>query len=93
MAAPADSRRLGFPDAAEMTDGATVYVALPRQAVIVSVIRHVRTLRTRLALEIVEAGRYRRATDGRVMMDPEASVSALAFQHPDCTYFSVCDDA
>jgi 5-methyltetrahydrofolate--homocysteine methyltransferase len=23
------------------------------------------------------------------MMDPEASVSALAFQHPDCTYFSV----
>jgi len=27
------------------------------------------------------------------MMDPEASVSALAFQHPDCTYFSVGDDA
>ncbi len=25
------------------------------------------------------------------MMDPEASVSALAFQHPDCTYFSVAD--
>jgi 5-methyltetrahydrofolate--homocysteine methyltransferase len=23
------------------------------------------------------------------MMDPEASVSALAYQHPDCTYFSV----
>jgi 5-methyltetrahydrofolate--homocysteine methyltransferase len=23
------------------------------------------------------------------MMDPEASVSALAFPHPDCTYFSV----
>jgi 5-methyltetrahydrofolate--homocysteine methyltransferase len=23
------------------------------------------------------------------MMDPEASVSALVFQHPDCTYFSV----
>jgi 5-methyltetrahydrofolate--homocysteine methyltransferase len=23
------------------------------------------------------------------MMDPEASVSALAFHHPDCTYFSV----
>jgi hypothetical protein len=22
-------------------------------------------------------------------MDPEASVSALAFHHPDCTYFSV----
>ena len=22
-------------------------------------------------------------------MDPEASVSALVFQHPDCTYFSV----
>jgi cobalamin-dependent methionine synthase I len=21
-------------------------------------------------------------------MDPEASVSALVFQHPDCTYFS-----
>ena len=27
-------------------------------------------------------------TDG-FMMDPEASVSALAFHHPDCTYFSV----
>jgi 5-methyltetrahydrofolate--homocysteine methyltransferase len=26
------------------------------------------------------------------MMDPEASVSALAFQHPDCTYFSVGED-
>ncbi len=25
------------------------------------------------------------------MMDPEASVSALVFQHPDCTYFSVED--
>jgi 5-methyltetrahydrofolate--homocysteine methyltransferase len=31
-------------------------------------------------------------TDG-FMMDPEASVSALAFQHPDCTYFSVGDAA
>jgi 5-methyltetrahydrofolate--homocysteine methyltransferase len=27
------------------------------------------------------------------MMDPEASVSALAFIHPDCTYFSVGDAA
>jgi len=27
------------------------------------------------------------------MMDPEASVSALAFIHPDCTYFSVGDGA
>jgi 5-methyltetrahydrofolate--homocysteine methyltransferase len=27
-------------------------------------------------------------TEG-MMMDPEASVSALAFHHPDCTYFSV----
>jgi 5-methyltetrahydrofolate--homocysteine methyltransferase len=27
------------------------------------------------------------------MMDPEASVSALVFQHPDCTYFSVGDGA
>jgi len=25
------------------------------------------------------------------MMDPEASVSALVFQHPDCTYFSAGD--
>jgi 5-methyltetrahydrofolate--homocysteine methyltransferase len=29
-------------------------------------------------------------TDG-MMMDPEASVSALVFQHPDCSYFSVGD--
>jgi len=29
-------------------------------------------------------------TDG-FMMDPEASVSAVIFQHPDCTYFSVGD--
>ena len=27
------------------------------------------------------------------MMDPEASVSALVFQHPDCKYFGVGDDA
>jgi 5-methyltetrahydrofolate--homocysteine methyltransferase len=27
------------------------------------------------------------------MMDPEASVSALAFHHPDCTYFSVGESA
>jgi 5-methyltetrahydrofolate--homocysteine methyltransferase len=26
------------------------------------------------------------------MMDPEASVSALVFHHPDCTYFSAGDD-
>jgi cobalamin-dependent methionine synthase I len=25
------------------------------------------------------------------MMDPEASVSALVFHHPDCTYFSSAD--
>jgi 5-methyltetrahydrofolate--homocysteine methyltransferase len=31
-------------------------------------------------------------TDG-FMMDPEASVSALVFQHPDCTYFSIGDTA
>jgi 5-methyltetrahydrofolate--homocysteine methyltransferase len=31
-------------------------------------------------------------TEG-MMMDPEASVSALVFQHPDCTYFSVGDVA
>jgi 5-methyltetrahydrofolate--homocysteine methyltransferase len=30
-------------------------------------------------------------TEG-MMMDPEASVSALVFQHPDCTYFSVGDE-
>jgi 5-methyltetrahydrofolate--homocysteine methyltransferase len=29
-------------------------------------------------------------TEG-MMMDPEASVSALVFQHPDCTYFTVGD--
>ena len=29
-----------------------------------------------------------RLTDG-FMMDPEASVSALVFQHPDCIYFDV----
>jgi hypothetical protein len=26
------------------------------------------------------------------MMDPEASVSALVFHHPDCVYFSVSDE-
>jgi 5-methyltetrahydrofolate--homocysteine methyltransferase len=31
-------------------------------------------------------------TEG-MMMDPEASVSALVFQHPDCTYFSVGDSS
>jgi len=25
------------------------------------------------------------------MMDPEASVSALVFHHPDCTYFAAGD--
>ena len=29
-------------------------------------------------------------TEG-MMMDPEASVSALVFHHPDCTYFGVGD--
>jgi 5-methyltetrahydrofolate--homocysteine methyltransferase len=27
------------------------------------------------------------------MMDPEASVSALVFHHPDCTYFSIGEDS
>ena len=30
-------------------------------------------------------------TEG-MMMDPEASVSALVFQHPDCAYFTAADD-
>ena len=30
-------------------------------------------------------------TDG-MMMEPEASVSALVFHHPDCVYFSVAED-
>ena len=25
-------------------------------------------------------------------MEPEASVSALVFQHPDCAYFTASDD-
>jgi 5-methyltetrahydrofolate--homocysteine methyltransferase len=29
-------------------------------------------------------------TEG-MMMDPEASVSALVFHHPDCSYFNVDD--
>jgi len=31
-------------------------------------------------------------TEG-MMMDPEASVSALVFQHPDCKYFTVGDQS
>jgi 5-methyltetrahydrofolate--homocysteine methyltransferase len=31
-----------------------------------------------------------RLTEG-MMMEPEASVSALVFHHPDCTYFSVAE--
>jgi len=27
-----------------------------------------------------------------MMMEPEASVSALVFHHPDCAYFSVSDE-
>jgi 5-methyltetrahydrofolate--homocysteine methyltransferase len=33
-----------------------------------------------------------RLTEG-MMMDPEASVSALVFHHPDCAYFTVTEDA
>ena len=33
-----------------------------------------------------------RLTDG-MMMDPEASVSALVFHHPDCAYFSVAEES
>ncbi len=33
-----------------------------------------------------------RLTDG-FMMDPEASVSALVFHHPDCTYFAAAEEA
>jgi 5-methyltetrahydrofolate--homocysteine methyltransferase len=28
-----------------------------------------------------------------MMMDPEASVSALVFHHPDCAYFSAAEEA
>jgi hypothetical protein len=27
-----------------------------------------------------------------MMMEPEASVSALVFQHPDCAYFTASDE-
>ena len=30
-------------------------------------------------------------TDG-MMMEPEASVSALVFHHPDCSYFTAADE-
>jgi 5-methyltetrahydrofolate--homocysteine methyltransferase len=30
-------------------------------------------------------------TEG-MMMEPEASVSALVFEHPDCAYFTASDD-
>jgi len=47
-----------------------------------------------------QAGIWRLLSPGEIgvdltegfMMDPEASVSALAFIHPDCTYFSVGAD-
>jgi 5-methyltetrahydrofolate--homocysteine methyltransferase len=31
-----------------------------------------------------------RLTEG-MMMEPEASVSALVFQHPDCAYFTIAE--
>jgi 5-methyltetrahydrofolate--homocysteine methyltransferase len=32
-----------------------------------------------------------RLTEG-MMMDPEASVSALVFHHPDCAYFTASEE-
>jgi 5-methyltetrahydrofolate--homocysteine methyltransferase len=79
----------GFPDAAEMTMAQRFtsryrgkrysfgYPACPEleyQAGIWSLLRP-----EEIGVELTEG----------FMMDPEASVSALVFQHPDCTYFSV----
>ncbi len=82
-------RRGGSPIRRDLHDPAPVRGPLPGQA-----------LQLRLP-GLPRSGRARRAlfaalgpeeigvelTEG-MMMDPEASVSALVFHHPDCTYFS-----
>src|SRR5206468_6689478 len=66
VAAPANSRRLGIPRSARNDDGATVHVALSRQAIQLWISRVSGPGRSGGHLEIVETGRDRDWTDRRV---------------------------
>jgi hypothetical protein len=41
----------------------------------------------------IRAIRASSAPDGGYIMEPEASVSALVFHHPDCAYFSAAEES
>jgi len=85
----ADPRGLGIPRSGGDDHGAAVYVAISREAVQLWV-SGLPEWNTRRGFGVC-CGRKEigvQLTEG-FMMDPEASVSALVFQHPDCSYFSV----
>ena len=42
--------------------------------------------------KLLRPGRNRRQLTEGFMMEPEASVSALVFHHPDCAYFSAAEE-
>ena len=91
MAAPPHPRRLGLSRSARDDHGRALHLALSRQALQLRLSRLPESRRPGRHLDASAPGRDRRHLTEGMMMDPEASVSALVFHHPDCTYFSVGD--
>ena len=92
MAAPAHPRRLGLPRPSVDDHAGALHIALPGQALQLRLSAPVRIWK-------ISRGIWKllrpedigvQLTEG-MMMDPEASVSALVFHHPDCAYFTVAE--
>ena len=94
MAAPPHPRGLGLSRSAVDDDAGALHLALPRQALQLR-LSCVSRISTTSRASGSCCGPKRSAsqlTEG-MMMEPEASVSALVFHHPDCAYFTVAETA
>ena len=90
MAAPSHPGRLGLPRSRGADDGGPPAVQVPGSPATASGYAACPDLDDQRALfELLHPEDIGvTLTDGS-MMDPEASVSAMVFQHPDCIYFDV----
>ena len=78
----------GFPDPPAMTMQDRFTSQLSRQAVQLRLSGLSRISKTRRHLEAAAADEIGVQLTEGIMMEPEASVSALVFHHPDCAYFT-----
>ena len=92
VAAPPHPRRLGLPRSANDDHAGALHLALSRQALQLRLPGLPESRRSAGLFELLRPEEIGVELTEGMMMEPEASVSALVFHHPDCAYFTAADE-